>query len=72
MTEKQAKLLYYLTAHAEWNVFIEYKNDRLAELHRQLETCSERDLAKIQGQIEEIKRDLNIRNLAEDVLNNDK
>jgi len=69
MTPKQAHLLYYLTAQTQWSAFVEYKTDRLAELHQQLEMCSERELAGIQGQIAEIKRDLNVRNLAEDVLN---
>ena len=68
MTPQQAKAIYYLTGQPEYKHVLDYQQSLLDKLREQLETCSEKDLRFLQGQIEEIKRSLVIRQTALEIL----
>ena len=68
MTPQQAKAIYFLTGQAEYAQVLDYQQSLLRRLHGQLETCSERDLRFLQGQIEEIKHSMAIRETAHTIL----
>ena len=68
MTKQQADKIYALTSSSNWSVFEDVLFERLESLQIELESCNADRLAKIQGNIEQIRFNLNIRNLAEDLL----
>lgn len=59
MTPRQAEQIYALMARPEWQAFISYKQDRLNKLHERLE-WDDKDIRNAQGQIAEIRADLNL------------
>jgi hypothetical protein len=59
MTKSQAEQIYALTASPLWQGFIAYKQDKLNKLHKDLE-WEDANVKKIQGQIAEIRSDLNL------------
>jgi hypothetical protein len=60
MTKSQAEHIYALTASPYWQAYISFKQDKLDKLHKDLEWEKEDNLKKIQGQIVEIRSDLNL------------
>ena len=68
MTKQQADKIYALTSSNNWQAFEEVLNERLVNLYTELESCSESRLPRIQGNIEQIRFNLSIRNLAESLL----
>ena len=68
VTKQQADKIYALTSSNNWQAFEEVLNERLANLYTELESCSESRLPRIQGNIEQIRFNLSIRNLAESLL----
>jgi len=68
VTKQQADKIYALTSSNNWQTFEEVLNERLANLYTELESCSESRLSRIQGNIEQIRFSLSIRNLAESLL----
>jgi len=68
VTKQQADKIYALTSSNNWQAFEEVLNERLVNLHTELESCSESRLPRIQGNIEQIRFNLSIRNLAESLL----
>lgn len=59
MQHRQAEQIYALMARPEWQAFLAYKQDRLTELHERLE-WDDKHIHKAQGQIAEIRADLNL------------
>jgi hypothetical protein len=60
MTKSQAEQIYALIASPYWQTYLSYKQDKLNTLHENLEWEKEDNLKKIQGQIAEIRSDLNL------------
>ena len=61
------EILYNLTQRPEWKTFVEYKKNRLNECHIALEY--ESDPKRLQGQIEEIRKDIELIKELKDFLN---
>lgn len=70
MIKQDAESLYYLTSLPQWAGYISFKKERIARLHSELESCNEADVKKLQGKIEEIRRDLKLRDEVETFLSN--
>jgi hypothetical protein len=68
MTKQQADKIYALTSSTNWQAFEEVLNERLGLLQTELESCNADRLPKIQGNIEQIRFNLNVRTLAEELL----
>lgn len=60
MKPHQKEALLVLFSRPEWAMFIEYKKERLAKLHEELEFKIGDDFRKAQGQIAEIRLDLSL------------
>jgi hypothetical protein len=72
LTKQQASALYQLTANEQWAVFIELQQQRINELRKDGDTISPEMLKYNQGQIEAIKKTLNLRKDVEEFLNKNK
>lgn len=72
MTKQQAQVLCQLTAQPQWAAFVEVQLERLNKLRDELETVSPERLQYLQGQVEAIKKTLNLRKELEDFLNRNK
>jgi len=68
MNDKQRKeIIYNLTQRPEWKAYMDFKKSRLDDCHQELEFAT--DPQKLQGQIIEIRNDLNLINELRDFLN---
>ena len=70
MTRDQAEAVYILTSSQHWVKLVEYQEQQLAVLHERLEWARGEDFLAAQGQCKEIKRTLNLRNVALNILDN--
>jgi hypothetical protein len=70
MTKSQAEQIYALMASPYWQTYISYKQDKLNKLHKDLE-WEDANVKKIQGQIAEIRSDLNLIKTVNQFLLND-
>jgi len=68
MTKNQAESLYIITVSPHWQAYIDIKLDELNALHKQLEWDAPESLRGIQGQIVQIRRDIELRKRVEDYL----
>ena len=68
MTKHQTEQLYQLTHHPLWPVYVAYKAERLDKLHEQLEWIKEDELKKVQGQIVEVKADMGLAEMVDELL----
>ena len=68
MNKAQAESIYIITASPHWQAYIDIKMDELNALHKQLEWDAPENLRGIQGQIAQIRRDINLRQRVEDYL----
>lgn len=68
MNRNQAESLYIITASPHWQAYIDIKLDELNALHKQLEWELPENLRGIQGQIVQIRKDIELRKKVEDVL----
>jgi hypothetical protein len=72
LTKQQASALYQLTASEQWAVFLELQQQRIDALRKDSDTISPEMLKYNQGQIEAIKKTLNLRKDVEEFLNKNK
>jgi hypothetical protein len=68
MTKNQAESLYIITASPHWQAYIDIKQDKLNALHKQLEWDAPENMRWLQGQIAQIRMDIELRKRVENYL----
>jgi hypothetical protein len=67
MTRIEAEMLSSLFHHPGWATLMAYKQSRLDECHKALE-WEENNVKKLQGRVEEIRKDLSLQAAVESLL----
>lgn len=60
MNPQLIESLYTLVNSREWQAYIQYKQERLDQTHRELEWLAGDGVAKAQGKVAEIRADLEL------------
>lgn len=72
MNRKQAEQIYMLSSYPQWQALSDVLAEDLQQFYLELSECSPENVRRLQGEIAQTKRILNIRNSAEQLLESEK